>query len=362
MDFEKFFIAVGALPAFDKWAWGAVLLAIVAAIGLLLFRERRHFRQHGLGGSWLALRVLALFVILPLTVGVIFVPAASISGLEALAFFYLALFTVGPLVWFGGHVLCGRLLRPAFSKGQGLFLAFTGLLVLFIPAIAVSLAQGPIFYASRGVQDSTFRRAGQTPLAHRVGNPQRFRLPEGGIVHSQSLIAPPGIHVERIDRKIGEGWYDTKGSSRDVFCRDGENLHLLWSARESVPALRIYWRDIAGNLAQADFVAGLPDEPVAQARPFEIAFRSDGFDPPVPIPRSRASVAYLRGGERLYFDSLNPLQPGETFDNDCIMAGYRRVASEREGPPQVVVLTFYIPSEGAPLRAEIRRPGGPGGQ
>ncbi len=359
MDFEKLVIAVGALPLFDKWAWGTVLAAIFAAIGLVLFWERRHFRQRGLAGSWLALRLLALLLMLPLTVGVILVPATTISGPEALAYFYLALFSVGPLVWFGGHILCGRLLRPAFTKGQSLFLAFSGSLILFFPAIAISVAQGPIFHASRGIEESAFRMAEQTPLAHRVENLQRFTLPGVGDLHTQSLIAPPGIHVERIDRKIGVGWYDTKGSTRDVFCRDGESLHLMWSAREPAPALRLYWRNPAGKRMQADFAAGLPAEPVGQTRQFEIAFRSDGFDPPVPIPRSRASVAYLLAGEKLFFDLLSPLQPGETFDNDCIMRGYRRVASEREGPPQVVALMFHLPGGGVPLRAEIRRPESP---
>lgn len=356
MDFDKFFIAVGALPLFDKLAWGAVLLAILAAIGLLLFWERRYFGQHDKAGSWLELRLLSLLLLLPLTVGVILVPARAISGPEALAYFYLALFTAGPLVWFGGHMLCGRLVRPAFSRGESLFMALSGLLVVFIPAIAISFAQGPIFLASRGVQETAFRMAGQVPLAHKVESPQRFTLPGAGIVHTQSLIAPPGIHLERIDLKSGEGWFDTKGMTQYTFCRDGENLHLMWSVREPPPVLRLYWRQPDGKRAQAEFSTATSAMTHAEVQEFTIAFRTDGLDPPVPIPRSRASVAYFLAGGKLYFDLLNPLQPGETFDNDCIMPGYKRVASAREGPPQVVALMFYLSGGRAPLRAEIRRP------
>lgn len=362
MDLDKFLITVRALPLFDKLAWGAVLLAILAAIALVLFLERRHFKLQNRAGSWLALRLWAFLVILPVTIGALVIPAVSISGPEALAYFYLALFSLAPLLWFGGHVLCGRLLNPAFSRGESLFLGFSGLLIMFIPVVAMSAAQGPIFFASREVQDSAFRRAASMPLAHGVKAPRRFTMPGVGIVNTQSLIAPPGIRIERIDQRFGEGWYDTKGSTQTTFCRDGQDLHLMWSEREPPPVLRIFWRQLDGQRGQADFATAQAALSAAAPEPFAIAFRDDGFDPPVPIPRSRASVAYFGGGDRLYFNMLNPLQPGETFDNDCIKLGYKRVAAEKEGPPQVVALMFHLPGGAAPLRAEIARPANLAGQ
>lgn len=351
MDFEKFVSAASNLPLFDQWAWGTVLMAVLAAMGLLLFWELRYFRQRGKGSAWWSLRSISL-LLLPLTVGAVIVPARAISGPEALAYFYLALFTLAPALWFGGHVLAGRLVRPAFSKGESVFLAASALLLLFIPFIAASFAQGPIFMASRGLQEIAFEGAPARPLPYRVEAAQRFRLPGVGVILTQSISAPAGLRLERIELKAGEGWYDTKNSSHHVFCQDGQNLHLMWSVREQTPALRIYWRE-NGRRVHAIYQPDLTGAEHGTEREFVVDFRDDGIDPPAPIARNRAAIAYFVGPDRLYFNHLNPLQPGETFDNNCIMRGYKRVAWEKEGPPQGLALMFY--PNGQPLRAEIMR-------
>ncbi|TXT30631.1 MAG: hypothetical protein FD131_1614 [Rhodocyclaceae bacterium] len=357
MDIDFFLSSLSKLPLFDKWAWGAVSVAVLAAAGLILFIERRHFAARDKGGSWLSLRLLSLFVLLPVTAGVIVIPSMAISGPEALAYFYLALLILGPLVWFAGHSLCGRLLRPAFSKGESRFMAASGLLILFLPFAAATIAQGPIFLASRGLTESAFQAAPAAALPHATGPVQRFNLPTVGLIYTQSLIAPPGLELERIDRKVGEIWADTATSSRDILCRDQQNVHLMWSAHEPTPVLRLYWR-LNGQRVQADFSPATVGDS-AEPREFKVSFRPDGIDPPVPIPRSRASIAYFVGPDRLYFNSLNPLQPGETFANDCIMPGYKRVDSEKEGPPQAVALMFFQSANAPYLRAEIKRPAEP---
>lgn len=321
-------------------------------MGLVLFWERRYFFSRNKAASWLALRLLSL-LLLALAVAVLVLPAKAISGPEALAYFYLSMFTLVPLVWLGGHVLCGKLLRPELSKGESLALAASGLLILFMPVIAMNFAQGPIFMASHGLREIAFQNAPAMPLPYTVDPAQRFRLDGVGIIVTQSLIAPPDLVLERIEQNAGGGWFDTKGTSIRFFCRDRQNLHLMWSARESAPALRLYWR-VNGRRVHADFVPDASSFGNAPVRDFVVDFRQDGIDPPVPVPRNRASIAYFVGPERLYFNSLNPLQPGESFDNDCIMRGYKRVAWEKEGPPQGMALMFY-PNGGA-LRAEILRP------
>lgn len=357
MDIHYFLTSLSKLPLFDQWAWGTVGVAVLAAAGLILFRERRHFAARHKAGSWLSLRLLSLFLLLPVTAGVIIIPSMAISGPEALAYFYLALLVLGPLVWFAGHTLCGRLLRPAFSKGESRFMAASGLFILLLPFGAATLAQGPIFHASRGLTQSAFQAAPAAALPHAVGPVQRFNLPTVGLIYTQSLIAPAGIEVERIDRKVGENWSDTATSTRDIFCRDGQNLHLMWSAREPTPVLRLYWRQ-NGQRVQADFSPATAADP-AEPREFKVSFRPDGIDPPVPIPRSRTSIAYFVGPDHLYFNSLNPLQPGETFADDCIMPGYKRVAWETEGPPQAIALMFFQSADAPYLRAEIKRPDEP---
>ena len=357
MDFDFFLTSIDKLPQFDKWAWVALAIVVLAAAALILFLERRHFAARAKAGSWLALRLLSLFILLPATAGLIIVPSTAISGPEALAYFYVALLVIGPLVWFAGHALCGRLLRPAFSKAESLFMAASGLLILLLPFFAATVAQGPIHSASRGLTESAFRGAPAAALPHTIGPVQRFKLPTVGLIFTQSLIAPAGFELERVDRKVGEHWADTATSSRDVLCRDQQNVHLMWSARETTPVLRLYWR-LDGKRVHADFTPAAASDP-AEPREFNIRFRPDGIDPPAPIPRQRASIGYFVGPDRLYFNSLNPLQPGETFANDCIMPGYKRVDWEKEGPPQALALAFFQSATAPYLRAEIKRPADP---
>lgn len=47
--------------------------------------------------------------------------------------------------------------------------------------------------------------------------------------------------------------------------------------------------------------------------------------------------------------------PGESFDDNCLMRGYRRVDWQREGAIQKVALYFTLNGQ-PPLRAEIERP------
>jgi hypothetical protein len=358
VDINNFLTSISKLPLFDQWAWGAVGIAVLAAAGLILYRERHYFAVRDKAGSWLSLRLLSLFLLLPVTAGVVVIPSMAISGPEALAYFYLALLVLGPLAWFAGHALCGRLVRPAFSKGESLFMAASGLLVMLLPFAAATLAQGPIFHASRGLTQSAFQAAPAAALPHAAGPVQRFNLPTVGLIYTQSLMAPAGIEVERIDRKVAENWSDTATSSRDILCRDQQNVHLMWSAREPTPVLRLYWQQ-NGQRVQAEFSPAIASADQAEPREFKVAFRPDGIDPPVPIPRSRASIAYFVGPDRLYFNSLNPLQPGETFANDCIMPGYKRVDWEKEGPPQAIALMFFQSATAPYLRAEIKRPADP---
>ncbi|PKO33698.1 MAG: hypothetical protein CVU34_12165 [Betaproteobacteria bacterium HGW-Betaproteobacteria-7] len=355
MEIDKFLMAATSLSLFETWAWCLVGVMILMAIGTILFLERRHFGRQGKAGSWLSMRLLALFLLLPLTVGVVIIPARGVSGMEALAVFYAALFLLAPLVWFAGHWLAGRLLRPAFTRGESLFMGASGLLILLLPAMAMNLAQGPIFYAKHSLTESSFQGTSAAPMPYSVGPVQRFALQGVGPVFAQSLLAPTGFVLERIDRKVGDAWLDTRNTMRTVYCRDGQNLHFFWLAGEQLPKLRFYWRQNDGRV-HSDFVPANSPADATAARQFRIAFRSDGVDPPVPIPRERTAMGYFVGQEQLVYASSSSLQPGESFDNDCIMAGYKRVASEREGPPQAVALLFYPDITAPVVRVEIRRP------
>ncbi len=354
MDFAFIQHTIAVMPPFVRWAWVAVLLACLATMGLIQLWEHRHFARLGKAGSWASLRLL-LLIIIPLTAGVLIIPAQAISGPEALAYFYGALFTVAPLMWFGLHVLCGRWLRPALSKGESLFLAASALFTLFVPVIGLSLAQGPIFMATRSIEASSYQSAPRMPLAHVAGAPRRFELPDGEVIFTQSLMAAPGIRLDRVDYKFGDLWSGQKDSLPQFLCRHGEDLHLMWPAREPTPQFRIFWRNAAGQLVQADHSPAANALAAAPAEVFAIGFREDGIDPPAPIPRARASLGYLRPDGSFHFRWLDMLQPGESFDDNCLMRGYRRVDWQREGAIQKVALYFTLNGQ-PPLRAEIERP------
>lgn len=355
MEIDNFLMAASNLSLFETWAWGFVGVMVLLAIGAILFQERCYFGRQGKTGSWLSMRLLALFLLLPLTVGVVVIPARMVSGMEALAIFYVALLILAPLVWFAGHMLAGPLLRPAFSKGESLFMGASGLLILLLPAIAMTLAQGPIFHAQHSLTTSAFKGTPAAPMPYSVGPVQRFELPGVGLVFAQSLLAPTGFVLERIDRKFADAWHDTRSTMRTSYCRDGQNLHFFWSTGELLPELRFYWRQNDGRV-HSDFVPETGSVDMATAREFRIAFRSDGVDPPVPIPRERTAMGYFVGQEQLVYTSSTSLQPGESFENDCIMPGYKRVAWESEGPPQAVALLFQPDVKAPVLRVEIRRP------
>lgn len=151
------------------------------------------------------------------------------------------LFTLAPLLWFGGHVLAGRWQRPRLSDGESLFLASSGLAIAGLLAFAVTLVQGPIFQASQGRWSPGVAAADERPLAHRASPPRLFELPGAGKGAAQSLLAPAHFRLERIERQTGGGWYDVAGLTQPDLCRDGQHLHLLWSVREQAPRLRLSW-------------------------------------------------------------------------------------------------------------------------
>ena len=355
MNIEHLPQAFAALPLNEQLPWGCTLFAFLLLMLFLLLRERRYFKAREKLGSWEGLRAIALLLLLPLTIASVLLPPRSISGMEALAFFYGALFTVAPLIWFGGHVLVGRLLRPSISTGESLALATSGLLITSVPAIGLSLIQDPIFQASRGLWEAGVDPADSRPFPLRAELPRLFEIPAAGKVFTQSLLAPAGFHIERIDRQIGEGgYYETRGIAHPYYCRDGENLHLMWSAREEAPRLRVYWTAEYGKRVHAQWQPA--PMPQLTRETFMVGFRADGLDLPVPISRSRASLSMLTGSGEMYRNMLDRLQPGETNDNDCMMPNYQRNDWQKEGPIQMLTLVFYFPDGRPPRFAEIRRP------
>lgn len=118
--------------------WSVVLTLLLAGILAVLALERRMFAARGKTGAWWFVRLSSL-PILALVVMVVLLPARSVSGMEALGVFYIVLFTLAPLLWFGLHVLAGRLASPSLSRGESTWIACSGLAVLLVPPVLIGV-------------------------------------------------------------------------------------------------------------------------------------------------------------------------------------------------------------------------------
>lgn len=198
------------------------MVARRALVALVLWLEFRYFRRRQQAGAWLALRLVSMLAA-PLALAAVLVPARAVSGMEGLAVFYGSLLTLAPLIWFGAHLGAGRLL--GLGGGRSLALSLSGLLLFGLPGAALFQASGPLEAAARHQEDNP--PGPGEPLAHTVGPVQRFQMPGVGLVFAQSLIAPPGLRLERLDLRAGELWHDSAGVSQSRFCRQGADVHLL---------------------------------------------------------------------------------------------------------------------------------------
>jgi len=342
------------MPVFEVVAWAVVCALLLCGGAWLINQERRRFRRIGKGRSWAWLRLMSV-PILALTVGSVFLIARFASGMEALAYFYVALFSVGPLVWFGLHVAVGRLLSPGLSTGESTIVALLGITLIVVPLAVVGAFQTPVFTASRAWSERAFSRAESTALAHRVAPVRRFSLGAVGDIYAVALFAPPDVALERVDVLLGDTWQDTAHVTHEDLCRQRDDLYLTWTADSAPSPLRLYWRDRDGARHQADFRVESAAAAQTPAEAFDVVWRTDGLDLPIPVARERLQLGWYRGGNRLNYRSLDMLQPGETFRDDCVMSGYRRVAWQEEGAIDAAMLIFR-PASGGLWRYEAKRP------
>ena len=243
---------LSALTSFDLAVWSAAFLLILAGMGLAVRFERRRFQALGKGSSWFWLRLLSL-PILALTGFAVLLPARLASGPEALAYFYLALFIVGPLIWFGLHWMAGSMMSQRLTRAESTGVALTGLALLIVPALAVNMLHGPLFMASHLWKERVYERAERTSLVHEVLPMQRYRLGEPDDIYAQTLRAPAGVRLERVDVLLGGEWQNTKTVVHSYFCRQDDDLHMAWPAGSLPSPLRLYWKDKRGDLQKAEF-------------------------------------------------------------------------------------------------------------
>lgn len=329
---------VAAQPPLARALWAVVSLALLVAALAVLRLERRMFVARGKGASWWVVR-LASLPALAVVVAAVVGPARAVSGMEGLAVFYLLLLVVAPLLWFGVHLLAGWLASPRLSRGESAWIAGSGLMLLLCPPAVFTALQTPVFMISRQFDAAARASRPEMPLPHRADAAQRFRLGDTGVLVAQSLIAPPGVQVERVEALQGGHWSDIATQTHAYLCRNGDDLHLAWADEGDLPPpLRIFWRDAAGQARQSGFQTVQAGGP---AQEFAVLWRDDGFDLPVPLSRDRVQPGWLADGTIRYRSLHDILQAGESPYHDCVMRGYRRVNADTEGPVAVVLLRIH---------------------
>lgn len=349
MEWHQIRETLSALPAAEQGTYAAGALLVLVLMALFLLLESQYFRRTRRVGSWAVLRLVSLVMAL-LTFAAVVMPTRAVSGMEGLAVFYLCLFTVGPLLWFGSHLLCAKRLRPALSEFEAVLLAFNALAIIAMPVIALQFAEAPLQEAARGL--SGRQTPGAAAPAHRATPVLRRSLPGAGVVFTQSLIAPPELILERVERRQNGPWYDAMGVTNKDFCRHGQNLHLMWSAQEAAPELRLHWRNLAGQLQTGEHLARGAPLPEGGDRGFSIAVRPDGIDPEAPIPRSRVFFELTRADGTQTTLLPKDTRDGKSEGNGCLMPGDVQVPWSNFGSLRSVNISIH-PQSGGFVRAVV---------
>ncbi|MDP1742466.1 hypothetical protein [Polaromonas sp.] len=344
------------MPPEEKQIWWQVAAGLLALMLGLLWLESRYFKPSARVGSWLSVRLMSILAALP-TVAIVIVPARAVGGPAALGLFILSLYTLAPLVWFGSHVLVGRRVRPVLTVLESLALGVTGLAILAIPGTAYFAMEGPLNAASREIGQRREVPADNPPLEHQVQPVQRYNLAGAGLIYTQSLIGAPDMRLVRVELRQGGQWPKDQSTAHPVYCTHGNDVHLMWSAKEPPPYLRLHWAQSNGSVIRSEFTPQIAFEAAPPAAEFSMGFRPDGVDPIAPIPRARAYLVLTKEGLAPYTQILgNPPGAGEVRTTDCVMTGFKRVTSTEDWQVQAIGLLFYLPTGSAALRSLIERP------
>lgn len=279
--------------------WGVFAAVMLTAVIMAVLMERRRYRARNQSGAWLIVR-LSTLPAFALAVAAAVMPAHAVSGPEALAAFFLLLFSITPLVYFGLHWFAGYM--AGLSRSDSFLMGFTGLLILLVPAVLASLFHPWAFILAQAVDKpdpaQSFSASHSTllPLPHQITHQQRFMLPEIGEIWTEHWIAPVGVHVERIELEVHGNFAEVSHSESNYLCQDGDDIHVFWHGAVPPAKWRMYWRDGNNQRAYSDW---LMTPPAAEAVAFTPEWRPDGFTLPVPVPASMINYVWMTEDNRL---------------------------------------------------------------
>lgn len=326
----------------------AFVLAMLAGLGVVLMRERRAYAREGKARAWAFVRIAALPLLIA-TVAVVLVPTRAIGGPEALAALYGLLFTAAPLIWFGGHWIAGRAARPALSASESFLLAAT-LPAFVIAAAFLAGALQPLAWSiTLAAERAGYGWAEDAPARHALAASRRWTTPSGDVVLAR-WQAPDDVHVERIDVVTGDRVIENAGRTLlHRICQAPGAIVLVQPASETLPSLRVYWRDPDRRLRVSLLTAPSPAEAESS---FDVRWHGDnGFDLPEPLPRQIISLALQHDPPGTFFgEEAQRYRPGETFDQSCLPPGW-----QGRFPLRGLSVRIDRPASPEPLRIEALR-------
>jgi hypothetical protein len=356
MEWQQMLDTLAGMRPADQRAWMGMAAGLLALMLGLLWLESRFFKASGRLGSWLAVRLASAAAAL-LVLVVVFVPARAIGGPAALGVFILMLYTAAPLLWFGSHLMVGRRVRPSLTPTESFFLAMTGLAILAIPGTAYFAVEGPLHAARREIAQRREVPADNPPLEHTVQAVQRYHLAGAGLIYTQSLLGAPDTRLVRVEQRQSGYWPTEKSVAHPAYCTNGNDVHLMWSAKEAPPYLRLHWAQSNGAVVRAEFTPNMAFDATPPPTEFTIGFRPDGVDPIAPIPRERAYLVLTIEGLTPNTQMLGgPTASGEVRSTDCVMTGFKRWTPGPNWQVQAIGLTFQLPTTGEFLRSLIQKP------
>lgn len=309
-------------PPVARATWAVAAAMVLALLAALLFLERKAYGIIGREKPWLALRLGWLPIVVATGAGVMFAIPVK-SGMESLAWLFILAATLGPLLYFGLHVLVGRAL--GLNTKESLALAATGLLILVVPAVVAGPAQQVGWMAQWAWSARESAKAPESPPGHTLLSAQRLTLPGGEELWSQHWSAGPQMRqVESVEAPP----YGASGSAitqrftslGSWICRDGEDLHVTWPATMKATVITVRWRDAEGLLRRSELRVA---EPLGAARPLEASWSVDGVTLGVRPPRMAAVPGNLgpEGGLDS-FGSMATWEPHESPQDFCLPRPY----------------------------------------
>lgn len=337
--------------------WAVMAGLALVGIGFAVRAEGRAYAARGRGRAWGMLRFATLPIALA-TVAAVILPARAVGGPEALAAFYLLMFTAGPAVYFGLHWVGGRIL--GLAKGEAVRIAASGLAMVLVPVLLANVLQAQTFEVARALQAFRLSFAADRPFPHAIVARQRYTLPDVGEVWTEHWQAAAGVKLERLEIAFKDDYARLDASVPGYLCRNGQDVHLIWPTPVPPPRWRVHWRVGDSPLARSQWTSVPPAGP---AVPFEVRWLPDGFALPARIPRDIVSVGrtWADGKERV--DALPPLGDGRSLLDTCMPEEFRTprpavdpvitslwVRVWRMDTQQLLRAPFRRPAPAAPLK------------